>query len=70
MQERMDYWKHIVQQQTKEHRLNVVYRILCECGMVYFGETGQWFDARAQRHQMLTAIKNLDMKNGIAAHII
>ena len=35
--------------------------------MVYFGETGQWFDARAQQHQ--TAVKNLDMKNGIAAHV-
>ena len=35
--------------------------------MVYFGETGQWFDARAQQHQ--TTVKNLDIKNGIAAHV-
>ena len=35
--------------------------------MVYFGETGQWFDARAQQHQ--TAVNNLDMKIGIAAHV-
>ena len=35
--------------------------------MVYFGETGQWFDARVQQHQ--TAVKKLDVKNGIAAHV-
>ena len=35
--------------------------------IVYFAETRQWFDARVQQHQ--TAIKNLDMKNGIAAHV-
>ena len=52
---------------TDGRRKNVVYRIQCECGKVYFGEIGQWFDARAQQHQ--TAINNLDMKNGIAAHI-
>ena len=34
--------------------------------MVYFGETGQWFDARVQQHQ--TAVKKLDVKNGITAH--
>ena len=28
--------------------------------MVYFGETGQWFDARVQQHQ--TAVKILDVK--------
>ena len=35
--------------------------------MVYFGETGQWFDARVQQQQ--TAVKKLDVKNGIAAHV-
>ena len=46
---------------------NVIYRIPCECRMVYFGETGQWFNARVQQHQ--TAVKKLDVKNGIAAHV-
>ena len=45
----------------------MIYRIPCECGMVYFGETGQWFNARVQQHQ--TAVKKLDVKNGIAAHV-
>ena len=35
--------------------------------MVYFGETGQCFDARVQQHQ--TAVKKFDIKNGIAAHV-
>ena len=52
---------------TNDKRKNVIYRIPCECGMVYFGETGQWFDARVQQHQ--TAVKKLDVKNGIAAHV-
>ena len=52
---------------TNDKRKNVIYRILCECRMVYFGETGQWFDARVQQHQ--TAVKKLDVKNGIAAHV-
>ena len=51
---------------TDGRRKNVVYCIPCECGMVYFGETGQWFDARAQQHQPAV---NLDMKNGIAAPV-
>ena len=50
-----------IQPQKKE------YCIPCECGMVYFGGTGSWFDAKAQQHQ--TAVKNLDMKNSITAHI-
>ena len=37
--------------------------------MVYFGETGQWFDARVLAQQHQTAINNLEMKNGIAAHV-
>ena len=35
--------------------------------MVYFGETGHWYDARVQQHQ--TVVKKLDVKNGIAAHV-
>ena len=52
---------------TDGRRKNVVYCIPCECGMVYFGETGQWFDAREQQHQ--AAGKKLHMKNVIAAHV-
>ena len=52
---------------TNDKRKNVIYRIPCECRMVYFGETGQWFDERVQQHQ--TAVKKLDVKNGIAAHV-
>ena len=40
---------------TNDKRKNVIYRILCECRIVYDGETGQWFDARVQQHQ--TAVK-------------
>ena len=45
---------------TNDKQKNVIYPIPCECGMVYFGETGQWFVARVQQHQ--TAVKKFDVK--------
>ena len=45
----------------------VVYRIPCECGRVYVGETGRTLKQRITEHKR--AVKNADSNNGLAVHV-
>ena len=45
----------------------VVYRIPCECGRVYVGETGRTLKQRITEHKR--AVKNVDSNNGMAVHV-
>ena len=45
----------------------VVYRIACECGRVYVGETGRTLKQRITEHKR--AVKNADSNNGPALHV-
>ena len=70
IQKRMDYWKDIVQQQTKEHRWMkqdycISYSLWMWHGILW--ETGHWLDARGQEHEVPG--KDLHMQNGIVAHV-
>ena len=44
----------------------VVYRMDCECGHTYFGETGRTMEARMKEHKW--AVRCDDVNNGIAVH--
>ena len=44
-----------------------IYKIPCECGQFYIGETGVWFDERENQHK--SAVKRCDISNSFAAHI-
>lgn len=45
---------------------NKVYKVPCECGKFYIGESGQWWDDREKQHQL--AVRAGDVKNSFAAH--
>ena len=45
----------------------VVYRIPCECGSVYVGETGRTLKQRITEHKR--AVKNVNSNIGIAVHV-
>ena len=45
----------------------VVYKIACECGRVYVGETGRTLRQRIIEHKR--AVKNADSNNGLAVHV-
>ena len=45
----------------------VVYRIACECGRVYVGETGRALKQRINEHKR--AVKNADNNKGLAVHV-
>ena len=42
----------------------VVYKIPCECGRVYVGETGRTLKQRVTKHKQ--AVKNAESNNGLA----
>ena len=45
----------------------VVYKIPCECGRMYVGETGRTLKQRITEHKR--AVKNADSNNGLAVHV-
>ena len=45
----------------------VVYKIPCECGRAYVGETGRTLTQRITEHKR--AVKNADSNNGLAVHV-
>jgi hypothetical protein len=55
---------------VKDHlglRTPGIYRIPCECGRVYIGQTGRSVDIRLKEHQRHTRLEHLD-KSAIAEH--
>jgi hypothetical protein len=46
-----------------------VYRIPCECGRVYIGQTGRSVDVRLKEHQWHIRLEHLD-KSAVAEHSI
>ena len=49
-------------------RPGVIYQIPCECGVVYFGETGRTLKQRKDEHSR--AVKRGDHSNALALHLI
>jgi hypothetical protein len=57
---------------VKDHfglRIPEVYRIPCECGRVYIGQTGRSVDIRLKEHQRLIRLEHPD-KSAVAEHSI
>jgi hypothetical protein len=57
---------------VKDHlglRTPGVYRIPCECGRVYIGQTGRSVDIRLKEHQRHIRLEHLD-KSAVAEHSI
>ena len=50
-----------------EHR-GCVYKINCDCGSSYIGETGRPFNLRLKEH--ITSVDKLDQKSALSEHII
>jgi hypothetical protein len=50
-------------------RIPGVYRIPCECGKVYIGQTGHSMDARLKEHQQHIRLEHLD-KSAVAEHSV
>jgi hypothetical protein len=46
-----------------------IYRIPCECGTVYIGQTGRSVDIRLKEHQRLIRLEHPD-KSAVAEHTI
>ena len=46
--------------------VGVVYKVECDCGYAYIGETGRTLNVRLKEHQR--AVSHADDKNGIAVH--
>ena len=44
-----------------------IYKVPCECGQFYIGETGIWFDERENQHKY--AVKKCDISNSFAAQV-
>ena len=51
---------------TKDSIKGVVYRVPCECGAAYIGETGRNLKLRLSEHKR--SVKNKDPNNGLAVH--
>ena len=45
----------------------MVYRVPCECGAAYIGETGRNLKLRLSEHKR--SVKNKDPNNGVAVHV-
>ena len=54
--------KRIPQERVK----GVIYRVQCECGSTYVGETGRTLETRLKEHKR--AVRYDDQNNGIAVH--
>jgi hypothetical protein len=51
-----------------EHRVPGVYRIPCECGKVYVGQSGRTVEARYQEHQRYISVHQPE-KSAVAEHV-
>jgi hypothetical protein len=46
---------------------NKIYKVPCECGRFYIGETSQWWDDREKQHKV--SIRTGDLRNSFASHV-
>lgn len=57
---------NVKQRPTENKMRGVVYKVDCDCGYAYIGETGRTLNIRLKEHQR--AVAHADEKNGIAVH--